>query len=241
MTPLEVVQQTSATVGSVGAAFYFHPDTLARGKAAGLDGFRMYVLGRGGPLGDVESDVVVSAFGYFAPGLVAKIWTSAKEIMSPRDAGTLYMECAAALGTATLSGVDGLGEFNTAAEKVIDAVDRSALALFAAVAAEPRTDDPAGRAYQNIVVLRELRGSVHLLALAAQGLRAETAHRIKRPDDVATFGWPTEIEPTSEERAQWDAAEALTDQLLVAPYSVLGDDEAAALVTVIEAAGAAFG
>ncbi len=241
MTPLEVVQQTSATVGSVGAAFYFHPDTLARGKAAGLDGFRMYMLGRGGPLGDVESDVIVSAFGYFSPGLVSKIWTSAKEVMSPRDAGALHMECAAALGAAKLSGIDDLDAFNAAAEKVIAAVDRSALALFAAVAAEPKTDDPAGRAYQNIVVLRELRGSVHLLALAAQGLRAEAAHRIKRPDDVETFGWPAGVEPTSEERAQWDAAEALTDQLLVAPYSVLDDNEAAVLVAVIDAAGTAFG
>ena len=29
-------------IGSIGAAFYFHPDTLAAGKAAGLDGFRMH-------------------------------------------------------------------------------------------------------------------------------------------------------------------------------------------------------
>ena len=76
-------------IGSIGAAFYFHPDTVAKGKEVGLDGFRFYVLGRGGVLGDVEPDVVHAAFGYFHTGLIDKIWISAKEIVAPRDAARL--------------------------------------------------------------------------------------------------------------------------------------------------------
>lgn len=57
MTPVDTMRATDA-IGTIGAAFYFHPDTLARGKAAGLDGFRFYILGRGGVLGDVEPAVV---------------------------------------------------------------------------------------------------------------------------------------------------------------------------------------
>lgn len=240
MTPLELIQHVSPTIGSAGSAFYFDPSTLAKGKEMGLDGFRFYALGRGGVLGDVEADVIVSAFGYFNPGLVHKIWTSAKEVCAPREAGAIYHECCAEFGTARFGDIDGLDAFNAAAEKVAAAVDLSALALFAGVAAEAKSDDPAGRAMQNIAVLRELRGSVHLVALAAQGLRAEVAHRIKRPDDVAMFGWEEGPEPTADDRAKWDAAEALTDELLLPAYGTLDDSEAAALVAVVDAVGTAL-
>ncbi len=221
--------------------FYFDPGTLARGKEAGLDGFRLYMLGRGGVLGDVEAAVVHSAFGYFNPGLVAKIWNSAKEVMAPRDGGRLYMECAAAYGAAKLAGVAGLDAFNAAADKVIDAglVDPSAQALFAAIASEPRSDDPEARAFQNVAVLRELRGSLHLVAVVASGLTTEMAHRVRRPDDVEMFGWSGDAEVTDEDRARWEAAEALTDDLVAPIYGVLDAGEAQALadgVAAIEAA-----
>jgi hypothetical protein len=240
MTPIELVQRVSPTIGSAGSAFYFAPATLARGKELGLDGFRFYALGRGGVLGDVEPAVIQSAFGYFNGGLIAKIWDSAKEVMSPREAGTVYMECAGNHGTANLADIAGLDEFNVAAEKVIAAADPSALALFAGVAAEAKSNDTAARAMQNVAVLRELRGSVHLVAIAAQGLSAEMAHRIKRPDDVATFGWGEGVEPSDAERAKWDAAEALTDELLAPVWAVLDDAEAAAVVTAVDAIGSAL-
>ncbi|WP_419945911.1 SCO6745 family protein [Candidatus Poriferisodalis sp.] len=228
-------------IATVGSMFYFDPATLARGKEAGLDGFRLYMLGRGGVLGDVEAAVVHSAFGYFNPDLVTKIWNSAKETMAPRDGGRLYMECAGAYGSAKLAGIEGLEAFNAAADKVIDAgmVDPSAQALFAAIASEPRSDEAAARAYQNVAVLRELRGSLHLVAIVASGLSTEMAHRVRRPDDVEMFGWTNDAEVTDEHRAKWEAAEALTDDLVTPIYGVLDDAEAQALadgVAAIEAA-----
>ena len=83
MDSMELVQTACPKIGSLGSAFYFHPDTVAKGKELGLDGFRFYFLGRGGVLGDVEPQVIQSAFGYFEPGLIAKIWNSAKETMAP--------------------------------------------------------------------------------------------------------------------------------------------------------------
>ena len=225
----------------MGSMFYFDPGTLARGKEAGLDGFRLYMLGRGGVLGDVEATVVHSAFGYFNPGLVAKIWNSAKDVMAPRDGGRLYMECAGAFGSSKLGDVAGLDAFNAAADKVIDAglVDSSAQALFAAIASEPRSDETAARAFQNVAVLRELRGSLHLVAIVASGLPTEMAHRVRRPDDVEMFGWSGDAEVTDEHRARWEAAEALTDDLVAPIYGVLDAGQAQALadgVAAIEAA-----
>jgi hypothetical protein len=51
MTPEELTAAASPRIGAMGSVFYFVPETAARGKELGLDGFRFYVLGRGGVLG----------------------------------------------------------------------------------------------------------------------------------------------------------------------------------------------
>ncbi len=240
MSAQELIDATHSTIGSAGAAFYFNPDTLAKGKELGLDGFRFYMLGRGGVLGDVDSDVVASAFGYFNRGLVAKIWNTAKERQNPRDTARAYMECCANLGRSKLANVDGLEGFCSAAEAVIAAVDPTGLTLYAGIAAEPRVEDLPGRAMQLTAVLRELRGSAHLVAVVASGLASEVAHTIKRPNDVGTFGWDPAPEVTDADRAKLDAAEALTDKLLVGAYGVLDDAAGAAFVAGTNAIGAAL-
>ena len=99
------------------------------------------------------------------------------------DAARAYLACADHVGTASLDGLDVLDAFNHAAETVVAAVDRSALPLFAGIAAEPLPEHPAARADRNVCILRELRGSVHLLVIVASGLAPSVAHVIRRPDD----------------------------------------------------------
>lgn len=237
MTPLEIVQQSAANIYQVGSGFYFDPATLARGKDLGLDGFRFYFLGRGGVLGDVDPAVVVAAFGYFSPSVVDAMWTSAKEIMPPREAAREYLACADRYGIARLDGLDVLEGFNDAAEQLVASVDRSSLPLFAGIAAEPLPDDPAARAYRNMCILRELRGSVHLLAIVATGLSPAVAHAIRRPDDVATFGWETAPDVTDDDRTRLAAADELTDQLLVPSVEALSDAQRDAFVAGLDAIG----
>jgi hypothetical protein len=234
MTPLEIVQQTSPLINEAGNRFYFHPDTLARGKELGIDGFRFYFLGRGGVLGDVEPAVIVSAFGYFSPGVVETVWSSATQIMAPRDAARAYLACADHLGMQQLDGLDVLESFNDAAETLVDAVDRASLPLFAGIAAEPLPDHPAARAYRNICILRELRGSVHLLAIVATGVSPLVAHTIRRPDDVTSFGWESAPDISDDDRARLAVADELTDRLLVPPVEALTDDQREAFVTGVE-------
>lgn len=234
MTPLEIVQQTSPAINQAGGFFYFHPDTLAKGKELGLDGFRFYFLGRGGVLGDVEPDVVVSAFGYFAPALVETMWSSAKQKMNPRDAARAHLACADHIGTVKLTGLDVLDGFNDAAETIVDSVDRSGLTLFAGVAAEPLPNDPAARAYRNVCNLRELRGSQHLLAIVATGLSPSVAHAIRRPSDIASFGWDPAPDTSDEHQAMLAAADELTDRLQCIAVAGLSDAQADAFVTGVE-------
>jgi hypothetical protein len=238
--PRDVISAIAAPTGDLGAAFYFHPDTVARGKEIGLDGFRFYFLGRGGVLGDVEPDVVVSAFGYFEPGLVAKMWNSAKERVAPRDAAREYLACNADLGRKLFGTLDGLEAYADAAARVVAAVDVSGLTLFAGFRGEPVPDDAGARALHHAVLLRELRGSAHLLAVRASGLESPVAHAIKRPGDMTTFGWSEVPSLTDDHRTALDRAEALTDELLVPAFSVLDDAAAEALVTGTAAMHAAL-
>jgi hypothetical protein len=239
MKSMELVQASCPRIGSLGSAFYFDPDTVAKGKELGLDGFRFYMLGRGGVLGDVEPQVVQAAFGYFNPGLIVKIWNSAKERMAPRDAAAAYLECAHEFGRQKFSDIDGLDAYCAAAEAVNAATNVAALPLYAGMSAEPLADDLPARAMQLTALLREYRGSVHLLAIRAKGLDDAVAHAIKRPDDVETFGWGEAPTVTDDDRAKHVAAEELTDELVLEAYGVLDDAEGDALMSGLDAMEAA--
>lgn len=210
-------------IGAIGASFYFAPSTVAAGKERGLDGFRWYFLGRGGVLGDAEAPVVASAFGYFNPGLVTKMWESGREKIAPRDAGRGYLRCAHDFGRARFDGVEGLDKFCAAAEEINRGIDPAGLALYAGAAAEPLPDDAPARAMHWCVVLREARGSTHLLAIRAAGLTPRIAHQIKRPTEGQLFGWDDEPTVSADERARWDRAEELTNELLEPAFARLDD------------------
>ncbi len=204
--------------------------------------FRFYFLGRGGVLGDVEAPVVVGAFGYFKPALVTTMWDEARQVVPPRQAGREFMRCSQEHGRRHFSEVAELESFCQAAEAVVRAANPAGLALFAGAAAEPLPDDPPGRAMQLVTTLRELRGSVHLLAVVASGVEPRVAHAIRRPDMWEIFGWEEAERPaaTDDDRARLTRADRLTDELLVPAFSVLDEAGADALVTGLERMEAAL-
>lgn len=242
MDAKELVGAACPKIGGLGWAFYFTPETMAVGKSLGLGGLRFYFLGRGGVLGDVDAGAVTSAFGYFSPSMVDKMWNSAKDIYPPKEAARVYMNCCADMGRTHFGTVPDLAGFCAAAGAVNDAADPVGLALYAGIKTQPLADDPPGRAMQLVTVLRELRGSAHLLALRASGLDAKTAHRIHRPDDMAAFGWSDAEIPdvTDSDRSKLEDAERLTDELVLPAFAVLGDSGAAALLAGLDAIGQAL-
>ena len=241
MDARDLISVIAPPTGGIGAAYYFDPATLARGKELGLDGFRFYLLGRGGVLGDVESEVIHSAFGYFHPAMVKRLWDSGREVMAPRDVAREYLACAHGFARDRLGGVEGLGAYRQAATAVIDAVDDAAYALFAGLRAEPVPGDDAAAAYHQAVILRELRGCAHLVAVVAKGVPAPVAHAIKRPDAVAMFGWDEAPTVTDDHRRRLAEAEELTDELLIPAFSVLDTAGAEALAAGTRAMAAAIG
>ncbi len=241
MDATELAAATGPHLNAAGAAFYFHPDTLATGKELGLDGFRFYALGRASVLGDVAPEVVQAAFGYFTVDLIAKIHGSAKQTLAPAEAAPIYHRCCADWGRAHLADVEGLDAFCRGAEAIIAAQPPAGLSLYAGWAAQPLVDDLPGRAAQLAAVLRELRGSVHLVALLASGLTDQQAHYLKRPDDYEAFGWGEPHDVDDSHRAAMDAAEDLTNRMLAPAFGAIAEDDQAAFVAAVEAIRAASG
>jgi hypothetical protein len=220
-----------------GWAHFFAPATVARGADFGLDPQALYVMGRGGVLGDVEWQVVNSAFGYFNPEVVRAAWESGRTKIAPRHAGRLYVECCQEFGRSKLAGAEGLEAFCEAAAAVNEAAEVPGSALYAAAAAEPLAGDPPARAMQLVTVLREFRGCAHLVAVVASGLSPLKAHYLHRPETMALFGWSEDDVPQVDDsdRQHLDAAEHLTDEIVLPAYSVLDEGGAAALRAGAEA------
>lgn len=217
------MRRVCPVINDTGWAYYFTPETMARGAELGFKGPQFYFAGRGGLLGDCDASVVSAAFGYFNPDVVRRAWDSAREVCAPRDAGRAHWACCAELGRAKLGGVAGLADFVAAADSVNAAADPDGLALYSAFRSEPLVDDLPGRAMQLVAILREYRGSAHLVAVRAAGLTSTQAHFLKRPGDVKMFGWTDDDAPAmpADAAARLERAERITDDIVLPAYAVL--------------------
>jgi hypothetical protein len=242
MNNQELLDAACPLIGDLGAAFYFIPETLGVGKAMGLGGMEFYVQGRAGQMGNTEPEAVAAAFGYFKPALLKSVLDAANAKSDPRVTGTAFMNACATLSRAKLSGLSNLDAFVAVLDKVNNAADGDGLALYAAINTEKLADDAAGRALQLIAILREYRGSSHLVALRAAGLDSKTAHFMKRPDMWKQFGYTEDEAPviTDAITKAREEAERLTDLIVEPAYAVLSDAERTILVDGLKEVKAAL-
>jgi hypothetical protein len=242
MNNQELLDAACPLINDLGAAFYFIPETLGVGKAMGLGGMEFYVQGRAGQMGNTEPEAVAAAFGYFKPALLKSILDSANAKSDPRVTGAAFMNACATLSRAKLSSLPNLDAFVAVLDKVNNAADPDGLALYAAINAETLAEDSAGRVLQLIAILREYRGSAHLVALRAAGVDSRTAHYMKRPDMWKQFGYTEEEAPviTDAIKAARAEAERITDLIVEPAYAVLTDAERTVLVDGVRAVKAAL-
>ena len=242
MNNQELLDAACPLINDMGAAFYFIPETLAVGKAMGLGGMEFYVQGRAGQMGNTEPEAVAAAFGYFKPALLKSVLDAANAKSEPRVSGAAFMNACATMSRAKLSGVADLDALVAVLEKVNNAADGDGLALYAAINTEKLAEDAAGRLLQLIAILREYRGSAHLVALRAAGVDSRTAHYMKRPDMWKQFGYTEEEAPviTDAVKAARAEAENITDRIVEPAYAVLSDAERNVLVDGLNAVKAAL-
>lgn len=218
---LETIRAVSPQINDLGGRFMLHPDTLAIGSQAGYpNGFAWYVTGRGGVLGDVDADVIVAAFAYFNPKIIRRMWESGIAVEGARRAGSRYAEACAAWGRQRLKDAKGCDRFAELAERVVESVDVAGLSLFAGWRREPLPADAEGRAYQLLHVMREWRGSVHIVAVLGSGITPLQALLATDdgPSHAKIFGWGDDLSNAIHLRDLKAGIELLTDNLMLPAY-----------------------
>ena len=213
-----------------------HPEVLAPCRDAGYPhGYAYYVAGRGGVLGEVDSDVIAAAFGFFEPSLVRKMWDIGVAVEGAAAAATRYGAACAQFGRKRLAGFDGATRTAELAGRVANGADIAGLPLFAGWRNQPVPDDAEGRAYFLMHVLRELRGGAHLSAVVATGLGPRAAVFASGGADMAKqFGWAEPFDDLA--GATKKPTEDLTDEILTRLYgAILSAHEVAELAELVVA------
>jgi hypothetical protein len=218
---LEVVRATSEPIHDIGTSIYLSPDVF--GWAAGwgwANPFAFYFAGRGAMLGDVGSDVVGSAMGWFHPGAVTAMYDEGVAVAGAAAAAQRMAEAHDRWGQKHLSDIKGLDDIVAVTETLVDRLEGSAIPLFAGWRAAPKSDDPAGRAAQLMQILREWRGGLHLVATTAVGLSPLEAILTNEGEGQAKFfGWSEPFPDCQAIRDKHQEAEEITDRLSAASFS----------------------
>jgi hypothetical protein len=212
----QVASTIAPLIGSLGAKYMLDPDTMAHGAEAGYpNGFAYYVVGRGGVLGDVDSDVVYSAFMFFERTLIDKLWNAGVTVEGARAASKRYMQSCDAWGRKHLANVDQLELFIAPAEKLVSQVDSSGLSLFAGLRSEALPSDASARAYRLITLIRELRGCIHIAACVTHRLSGLEATLVSSGEGMTKLhGWAPPYPDVSHLVSARDAAEKATNDAM---------------------------
>jgi hypothetical protein len=141
----------------------------------GLDFFSAYAWGRAASLGpDVAPSVVESCFGVFESGIIERVVTAARAIVS-HETILIARQSGAAAGLAASTGsidpavIETLGSLLLVALREIDGTGRP---LFSGLRALPVPTDPHGALWRGAELVREHRGDGHLAASIAAGMGA---------------------------------------------------------------------
>lgn len=240
MSPEECVRKLAGPIGKHGGAWMFDAEVHARGKELGLEVWSWYHCGRGGVLGQPDPAVVVAAFGFFPPHLQTKAWNKGIAVLPAPEIASHYADACAEWGRRTFASVADAGRLADLLAKALDGAGAAAgMPLFAGWRAKLHAGpaDPPARLALALQAGRELRGSAHLVAVAASGLTPLEAVMSGRTGAVNAefFGWPQPWPDPEANKAAMAEVEAHTDRILVPVYATLTEDERAELVAGLRA------
>ncbi|MCX7621111.1 MAG: hypothetical protein N2037_09755 [Acidimicrobiales bacterium] len=241
MTPEETARQTAEAISSLPANFMLDAATYSKGSELGFNGIDFYVCGRGGALGDVDADVVASAFVFFHPAMIRASWEAGEKVMSRREVALAFAGCAHDWARIHLKDGPDYERLADIAGRVITDCNPAVAPMFAAWRAVPEPDPHRVKALalHRLNVLRELRGGLHGAAVLALGLRPVEALLIKTPMMAPLFGWTDATCDTEALAARRDEADALTDQMMARAFEPLTHAEREEFVSLCQAALAA--
>ena len=228
MDAMELADVTADPIQFVGMSFYFDPITAERAGELGLHRFEFYGLGRGGVLGDVDSATVTKAFTFFHPAAVERFW-SARQKADPVETAQQYLEAAYGYADRTFGAIPVavLANYAAASHKVAGAVESGHHQLVDGYKRYRVPDNPVHAAYLGAILMRELRGCVHIDAVDEAGMSVEEACYLSDPENFKRHGYtdadvPDVDSETSLRRAK---AEMATSAAMADYFAVLSDEE----------------
>lgn len=229
----ELSTLTADPLQTLGMSFYFDPLTGERGKGHGLNIYEFYGLGRAGTLGDVDTNAVVEAFTFFNRPTIEFLWTRAKTKADPVAVAADYLQAAYAFADRTFGGIDVavLARFASAARKVVDGAPNGPCPLVDGYKKFPASANPVHAAYLGTILLRELRGGVHIHAVHEAELDPVVACYLQDPSVFTLHGYSEADAPavTEELEIKKRHAEELTNAAMERCFDVLSDAERDAL------------
>jgi hypothetical protein len=235
MGSLDTAAAIAEPIGRVGSWYYFTPATGQRAEEIGLNVISFYAMGRGGVLGDVSNAEIAEAFYFFPPHFIGGMLDSGRGIQSLPAAAAAHLDAADAFARGTFGGVptEVLEGFAGAAAALMAAVPTGRWPLVDGYRSFPVPQDPAAAAYRYSIILRELRGSVHIDAIVASGLTAvEACYLDSDGRQFALHGYTESDTPNVDDdaRRRRDEAEAATSAAMASFMDSLTADQQQALV-----------
>jgi hypothetical protein len=157
------------TINMVHRLVYFVPEAGEEYAALGVNGRSGYFGSRAAPIGAVPDEVIIATFYNFSPRAVTSAMQGVWDTASPASLqAARFRVVHRALERV---GVDVPGALITEARSLVDSVvahlDLAAKPLGAANLSAPLPDDPLVALWQQVTVLRECRGDVHIAVLVA--------------------------------------------------------------------------
>ena len=192
------VSRLGSTTNLVHGFIYFAPEAAEHYAALGVEGRAQYFGSRAAAMGPVSAGVVEATFFNFNPALVSDAIPAAWAAARPER----LQQARLAAATDVLRRIDvelsaaEMAEATDLAQRIVDGSFFAGRPLAAANREVPLPDDPWGRLWQLITVIREWRGDAHVAALVASDLgpiEALVLHACTGQVDAATLqssrGW----------------------------------------------------
>ncbi|MCP3856575.1 MAG: hypothetical protein GY745_05315 [Actinomycetia bacterium] len=167
-----VVHDTHMAINLVHRVVYFVPEAAEEYAAAGVEGMGGYFASRVAPMGAVPDEVVIATFYNFAPESVRSAMPGVWDAASPvalQEARFRVVDRALDRMGAGLSAAD-IAEARSLIDPVVAGLDLAGKPLAAANASVTLPDDPLVALWQQITIVREWRGDVHIALLIANQL-----------------------------------------------------------------------
>ncbi|MGZ4701758.1 MAG: SCO6745 family protein [Ilumatobacteraceae bacterium] len=223
----QVVREAHTEISLAHRFVYFVPEAPEEYAALGITGAGGYFASRAAPMGAVPDDVVIATFYNFSPLAVTEAMVGVWEAASPesweaarlRAVGRAMQRVGAELSSADI------GEARSLIDSVVGNLDLAGKPLAAANSSVALPEDPMVALWQQLAVVREWRGDVHVALLVVNEIGPCECLVLS----TGTGRFPLRIAQVTRrwDQAQWAAAVArlaergwVTDDGTVTPAGV---------------------